>query len=236
MCIQSPPLHLITKVVRKSAFDTNLFSYYTVAGDKIDFVVWPSVVQGDDEKIISKGVAQAMDNNRSHSSLKASIHSHRTEKSPSLHDNKPPPQQSNVSPAHSLNNPALRGTPWGSQFFTSNRGTPSVDLPPTPTEDPLPTSPNDVTKGTSRASVADQDTKEPARSRQGRKTATPQNPDTEQAKSQKDSVDKQKSPVPQSQRGTTQGNSRYSPPLETSSLTDAWRKSRAQPMSRPGKM
>jgi hypothetical protein len=193
------------------------------------------VVQGDNEKIISKGVAQAMDNNRSHSSLKASLHSRRTEKSPSHHDDLSPRQQGYVSPAHSLNNPALRGTPWGSQFYGSNRGTPSVDLPPTPVEDPPPSTPGNVTKGTSRANMANKNTKEPARSKQGQKIATPQVTDKEQAKSQKDSVDKQKSPVPQSQRGTTQGNSRYSPPLDTASLTTAWRESRAQPMSRPGK-
>lgn len=61
MCMQSQPMHLVTKVIRKSTFDTNLFSYYTVAGDKFDFVVWPAVVQGENERIIAKGVAQAMD-------------------------------------------------------------------------------------------------------------------------------------------------------------------------------
>ncbi|XP_062571369.1 uncharacterized protein LOC134233419 [Saccostrea cucullata] len=251
MCIQLPQLHLVTKVIRKSTFDTKLFSYYTMAGDKIDFVVWPAVIQGENERIVSKGVAQALDNNRSHSSVKASIYSHQTEKSPQPQEHVTPQQQGHISPAGSLNNPALRGTPWGSQFYGSNRGTPSVDLPPTPTEDP-PSSPKGVTKVGSRVSVAvpEKSESEAARSKMGKSSVKPQNSDTEQAKSRRASIDKQRgtvngnpkspktvleSPVPQSKRGTAQRDSRYSPPLETMSLTTAWRESRAQPMSKPGK-
>lgn len=246
MCIQSPPMHLVTKVIRKSTFDTNLFGYYTVAGDKFDFVVWPAVVQGENERIVAKGVAQAMDNNRSHSSLKASIHSHRTEKTPV--NNASVKQQGHTSPTGSINNPALRGTPWGSQFLGSSRGTPSVDLPPTPTEDPPPPTSQGATKSPSRISLTEKEATGSVKSKQG--TPAP-HVASSQSKGRRASMDRQSgavegnprspkahqtSPVPQSHRGTTQKDSRYSPPMETASLTTAWRESRAQPMSRPSKI
>lgn len=250
MCMQSKPMYLVTKVIRKSTFDTNLFGYYTIAGDKFDFVVWPAVVQGENERIIAKGVAQAMDNNRSHSSMKTSIQSQRMEKTPPTQDNASA-RKGPVSPAGSLINQGLRGTPWGSQYLGSNRGTPSVDLPPTPTEDPPPSSSQGVKKTTpSRVSLIDKDPKEPAKSRQEKARTTPLNQDPQPSKSRRTSVDKQggstegnpKSPqavldstVPQSVRGPTHRDTRYSPPMETASLTTAWKESRAQPVSRPSK-
>lgn len=251
MCMQTQPMHLVTKVIRKSTFDTNLFSYYTIAGDKFDFVVWPAVVQGENVRIIAKGVAQAIDNSRSHSSLKTSIQSHRTEKTPAPPDNGSA-RQGPVSPAGSLINQGLRGTPWGSQYLGSNRGTPSVDLPPTPIEDPPPSSSQGVKKTTpSRISLTEKDPTEHGRSKQEKARTATLTQDPQATKSRRSSVDKQggttegnpKSPqavpnstVPQSVRGTTHRDSRYSPPMETASLTTAWRDSRAQPMSRPSKV
>lgn len=191
-----------------------------------------------------------MDNNRSHSSMKTSIQSQRMEKTPPTQDNASA-RQGPVSPAGSLINQGLRGTPWGSQYLGSNRGTPSVDLPPTPTEDPPPSSSQGVKKTTpSRVSLIDKDPKEPAKSRQEKARTTPLNQDPQPSKSRRTSVDKQggstegnpKSPqavpdstVPQSVRGPTQRDTRYSPPMETASLTTAWKESRAQPVSRPSK-
>ena len=119
-------MFLITKVNRKDNFDSMRFRHYTKPGDKFDFVVWPALLLQENGPVVCKGVAQALDSNKSKATL---YESENTPRSPPESSRKPEPVSARKTP-----NAAIRGTPWGSQQF-SNRGTPSVDLPPFPDEE-----------------------------------------------------------------------------------------------------
>ena len=116
---------LVSKIIRKSDFDSNLFRPYTKSGDKYDYLVWPALLLHENGPVVEKGVAQPLDSAISPLSL-------RSQKTPGL---------TNISPRNvpmkrtDSNNPALRGTPWGSQVFASNdpnAPSPSIELPKTP--------------------------------------------------------------------------------------------------------
>ncbi|KAK3106841.1 hypothetical protein FSP39_001019 [Pinctada imbricata] len=122
ICIQDPPLILVTKVNRREHFDIMRFRHYIKNGDQFDFVVWPALLSSSGQSILCKGVAQALESDRSKATFRRSL----SPSGVSARDAAPSPKKSP--------NAAIRGTPWGSQQF-SNRGTPSVELPPFPDED-----------------------------------------------------------------------------------------------------
>lgn len=119
---------LVSKVNRKSPFDTNLFRFYSTSGDKYDFVVWPALLMYSEGPIIIKGLAHAWDPNRSIPNVRESP----------METNRVPPRgkEDMGDPDVNINQGVAGGTPWGSNYFTN---TPSVDLPPLPLEHVSPT-------------------------------------------------------------------------------------------------
>ncbi|OWF37279.1 uncharacterized protein LOC110440377 [Mizuhopecten yessoensis] len=61
MAIQNPPLEMEWLVERGTPFDTELFSSYTLSGDKVDYVTWPVLYMGAGLTVMAKGVAQGYD-------------------------------------------------------------------------------------------------------------------------------------------------------------------------------
>lgn len=125
MCIQEPQMALVSKIARKSDFESDFFRPYTKSGDKYDYLVWPALLLHENGPVVEKGVAQPLDSAISPLSLR----SQRT------------PVGSTSSPRNATikrtdsNNPATKGTPWASQMFVSNdpnAPSPSIDLPKTP--------------------------------------------------------------------------------------------------------
>ncbi|XP_060076953.1 uncharacterized protein LOC132556558 [Ylistrum balloti] len=152
MVIQETPMVLISKVNRKSPFDTNIFRYYSTQGDKFDFVVWPALLMYSDGPIIIKGFAYALDPNRSIPNLREI----------EMETNRVPPKGKEDMDAAELNQGLAGGTPWGSNYF-SNAGTPSVDLPPLPSGNVSPTrvSPGRVSREEEKLTAAWKGKKKP---------------------------------------------------------------------------
>ncbi|XP_076103384.1 uncharacterized protein LOC143072374 [Mytilus galloprovincialis] len=121
MTLQDPPMFLLSKIIRKADFDSDLFRPYTKSGDKYDFLVWPPLVLHENGPVVVKGVAQPLDSAISPLSL-------RSLKTPVTTTRNVPVKRVDS------NNPALKGTPWGSQEFNNdpNAPSPSIDLPQTP--------------------------------------------------------------------------------------------------------
>lgn len=138
MLLQEPPMVLISKIIRKSDFDSHLFRPYTKSGDKYDFLVWPALLLHENGPVVEKGVAQPLDSGISPLSL-------RSQRTPVAATSSPRPGAMKKT---NSNNPALRGTPWGSQMFAANdphAPSPSIELPTTPTS---VNTPRDSARGT----------------------------------------------------------------------------------------
>lgn len=136
MWIQETPMLLVSKVNRKDPFDSNLFQFYTKAGDRYDYVVWPALLVQEHGPLVARGVAQALNPNRSIPNLRESLESQKGDET--IRPRKPPmPRRANKGDTP---NPALGGSPWGSNFYSDPAGgTPSVDLPPLPVQNVTPT-------------------------------------------------------------------------------------------------
>lgn len=137
MTLQDPPMLLVSKIVRKSDFDSDLFRPYTKSGDKYDFMVWPALLLHDNGPVVVKGVAQPLDSAISPLSL-------RSQKTPSTNLSQSSPTKPTAKRPGS-NNPALKGTPWGTPVNDPNAPSPSIDLPQTPAS---MRTPHDSARGT----------------------------------------------------------------------------------------
>lgn len=60
MCIQSPPVVMVTECNFGDHFDRNMFTEYTVRGTLYEYLVWPPLLLHKDGELLSKGVAQPM--------------------------------------------------------------------------------------------------------------------------------------------------------------------------------
>lgn len=122
MTLQDPPMFLASKIIRKSNYDSDLFRPYTKSGDKYDYLVWPALLLHENGPVVVKGVAQPLDSAISPLSL-------RSQKTPNPSQSFP---AKNSTRQPDSNNPALKGTPWGSPTNDPNAPSPSIDLPRTP--------------------------------------------------------------------------------------------------------
>ncbi|KAL5012120.1 hypothetical protein ScPMuIL_010671 [Solemya velum] len=60
MLVQDPPMDLCWQYKHGDPFPSNSFRSYTASGDKVDYVVWPSLYLYENGSIISKGVCQGL--------------------------------------------------------------------------------------------------------------------------------------------------------------------------------
>lgn len=153
MCIQDPPMHLVSKVNRKSDFDTNIFRFYTKQGDKFDFVVWPALLLHDQGPLVTKGVAQPYDPmNKSISGSKRSLRSPKSDHTPTPTPIQMVPPVNHRRPDEAAIEPSLRGTPYSSHNL-SIAETESVDLPPMPDQDHRQLTPHETVQDSNRSRV-----------------------------------------------------------------------------------
>lgn len=58
MCIQDPPMCFIDRLDRGAKFDSDTFRKYNDGGNKFDYLVWPALLLHRDGPLITKGIAQ----------------------------------------------------------------------------------------------------------------------------------------------------------------------------------
>lgn len=58
MCIQDPPIFMVTRITEGHTFDKQLFSEFTARGEEYHYMVWPALLLEKDGQLLSKGVAQ----------------------------------------------------------------------------------------------------------------------------------------------------------------------------------
>lgn len=65
MCIQDPPIFMVTRITEGHTFDKQLFSEFTARGEEYHYMVWPALLLEKDGQLLSKGVAQPKTKNDS---------------------------------------------------------------------------------------------------------------------------------------------------------------------------
>ncbi|KAL5013088.1 hypothetical protein ScPMuIL_011639 [Solemya velum] len=60
MLVQDPPMDLCWQFQQGDPFPSNSFRSYTSSGDKVDYVVWPTLYLFENGSVISKGVCQGL--------------------------------------------------------------------------------------------------------------------------------------------------------------------------------
>ncbi|XP_053391677.1 uncharacterized protein LOC128554418 [Mercenaria mercenaria] len=58
MVIHEPPIHMKMDTKQGEKLDANLYTPYSVSGEKIDYLVWPPLFNGKGGGLLSKGVAE----------------------------------------------------------------------------------------------------------------------------------------------------------------------------------
>ncbi|KAL3878220.1 hypothetical protein ACJMK2_030587 [Sinanodonta woodiana] len=59
MSVQDPPAAFAELPAQGDEFDTNMYRYYTITGDKIDIVVLPALLLRENGPLVDKGIAQS---------------------------------------------------------------------------------------------------------------------------------------------------------------------------------